>query len=37
MTFMQKYGDDEEKIKELFGEEMGEKMLDFYKTEVKSS
>lgn len=37
VAFMKEYGDDEEKIKELFGEELGGKMLDFYEKEVKNS
>lgn len=30
MKFMQEYGSDKEKIKEIFGEELSEKMFDFY-------
>lgn len=30
MGFMQKHGGDKEKIKEIFGEELSEKMFDFY-------
>lgn len=31
MDFMQKHGNDKEKIKDIFGEELSEKMFDFYK------
>lgn len=30
MKFMQEHGSDKEKIKEIFGEELSEKMFDFY-------
>lgn len=31
MDFMQKHGNDKEKIEDIFGEELSEKMFDFYK------
>lgn len=31
MKFMQEHGSDKEKIKEIFGKELSEKMFDFYK------
>lgn len=31
MDFMQKYGNDKEEIEDIFGEEISEKMFDFYK------